>query len=277
MSSSDTMGDRLKEYERCSEQVLPRRLPVILRLDGNNFSRLTGGEDFQKPFDPRFEQALEEAAKAVLEYCSGEQLAYLQSDEMTVLLRNDQTTETDPFLGNRTQKLASLTAARASVAFNEALREQGIEARAIFDCRAYVVPYPEVFNVFLWRQFDCHRNAISSLAYWRLREQYGRKIAQKRLHGASQKQRKALLEEELNCSLEEVPTHHLRGRTVLEETVEMPIQQALGEEKFQALLAKGHIRKDQVVQRGQWVIDREMPWLLDNRDYITRFLPDGVN
>lgn len=276
VSSSDAMGDRLKEYERHSEQVLPRRLPVILRLDGNNFSRLTGGSSFQKPFDARFEYALEEAAKSVLEYCSGEQLAYLQSDEITLLLRNDQNRETDPFLANRTQKLTSLTAARASVAFNQALAEKGIQASAIFDCRAFVVPYSEVVNVFLWRQFDCRRNAVSSLAYWGLRNQEGRKTAQKRLHGMSQEDRKTLLADELNLPLDEVPTHRLRGRAIYEETVQMPIEEALGEDKFRKLAQKGHVEAGQRVQRGQWVVDREMPDLLEDRSYITRFLPEPM-
>jgi len=173
----DSMGDRMKSYETASEQILPIRLPVILRLDGNSFSRFTKVNDFKKPFDEKFDAAMNAAAKAVLSYCSGSCVAYLQSDEMTILLRNNQTVDTDPFLGNRTQKLTSLTAAKASVAFNRALTMFDIDAQAVFDCRAFVVPHYEVQNVFLWRQFDAFKNCISAYAYYKLKEKYGRKTA----------------------------------------------------------------------------------------------------
>lgn len=38
--NNDPMGERLKSYERVAENVLPSRLPVIIRFDGNSFSRL---------------------------------------------------------------------------------------------------------------------------------------------------------------------------------------------------------------------------------------------
>src|SRR5690606_6640342 len=147
--------------------------PVIIRLDGNSFSRLTRVLKLEKPFDERFNRAMDAAAIAVLEYCSGAQVAYVQSDEITILLRNDQTHETTPFLGNRTQKITSLTAATAAVAFSQALAaELGLEARdgvrAIFDARVFVVPPAEVNNVFLWRQFDAFKNSVSTYAYWEL-------------------------------------------------------------------------------------------------------------
>src|SRR5690606_15755000 len=50
----DPLGKRMKCYERAAEAVLAPRLPVIIRLDGNSFSRLTRKLRFNKPFDERF-------------------------------------------------------------------------------------------------------------------------------------------------------------------------------------------------------------------------------
>lgn len=45
-----TLGDRMKNnYENISRYYLPRRMPVIVRLDGCHFHTFTKG--FKKPFD----------------------------------------------------------------------------------------------------------------------------------------------------------------------------------------------------------------------------------
>ena len=51
-SSKDTLGDRMKGYENAYRFYLPRRMPVIIRIDGRAFHTFTRG--LQKPFDSRF-------------------------------------------------------------------------------------------------------------------------------------------------------------------------------------------------------------------------------
>lgn len=165
------MNKRFKDYEDVSDYKLAARLPIILRLDGNSFSKLTKADAFEKPFDPDFISAMTHAAKAVLDYCSGSCVAYVQSDEISILLRNDQTVNTQPFLANRIQKLVSLCAAKASVEFCDTLRSYKSEwLEAVFDCRAFTVPPSEVNNYFLWRQNSCFTNMIHSYAYWEVKK-----------------------------------------------------------------------------------------------------------
>lgn len=278
MASNDSMGDRLKAYEAASENVLIPRLPVILRLDGNSFSRFTEQAKFEKPFDRRFERAMEAAAKAVLQYCSGAQVAYIQSDEITILLRNDQTHQTTPFLANRSQKIASLTAATAAVAFNDELaRVMGVDRnttsfQAIFDCRAFVVPPAEVNNVFLWRQMDAFKNAVSSYAYWEIGKLKGRKTASKMLLGLSTAQRQELIFQELGVNFNDLPTEWKRGRCLVRETFERPLREVMEAEKLEKLVASGKADPDKIVTRSEWMVDREIPMFNLNRDYIERFL-----
>lgn len=268
---SDNFGDRMKEYERASEQVLPARLPVILRLDGNSFSKLTDRK-FKKPFDQRFETAMNEAAISVMDYCSGSQVAYVQSDEITILLRNDQSVHTDPFLGNRTQKLASLTAAKATVGFNRALEN---ETEAVFDCRVFVVPPSEVVNNFLWRQLDAFKNCVSATAYYGLKEKYGRKKAQRMLHGKSTDQRQEIIFQELGINVNDIPTHRKRGRCIFNETRSVTLRETMDQEKLETLIERGHVDDpDKKVQRGFWKIDEEIPKFSEDRNYIGKFLND---
>lgn len=262
------MGSRLKVYESRSENVLIPRLPVILRLDGNSFSKFTTRQGFDKPFDVRFNDAMDAAATAVLNYCSGAQVGYVQSDEITILLRNDQTYLTDPFLANRTQKIASLTAATASVAFNKAL---GTGTDAIFDCRVFVVPPHEVNNCFLWRQLDAFKNAVSTYAYWELSKIYGRKTTQMMLQGKSTNDRQEIIFRELGVNFNNLPTDLKRGRCIYKQVYEAVLWDTLSYSERKEFADKG-IDMDRIVTRSKWIVDREIPRFNEDVGYIEKFM-----
>lgn len=267
------MATRFKGYEEVSEQILPARLPVIIRLDGNSFSRLTKVTGLQKPFDPRFVEAMDAAATAVLEYCSGAVLAYCQSDEISILLLNDMSVGTEPFLGNRTQKIVSLCAAKASVAFNRVMHGHDIETEAVFDGRVFVVPPSEVVNYFLWRQKDAYRNCIHGYAYHGLADKFGRKMAQKKLHGVSTSGRVDILSQELDVKEGDIPTEFQRGRCISRKTYEVPISEVMPPEKFKELVESGKIDDpDKMVTRSEWEVDREVPKFNEDREYLEKFL-----
>ena len=270
------LGDRMKRYEQAFDQALPARLPVILRLDGNSFSRLTSREAFDKPFDDVFAETMDAAAVAVLEYCSGAQVAYSQSDEISILLRNDQSNDTEPFLANRIQKLTSLCAAKASVAFNRELSANGTDTEAVFDCRAFVLPPHEVNNYFLWRQRDCFKNCISTFAYWGLRNEYGRKQAHSKLHGLSTDERQELIFQELGVNPNDIDTRFKRGVCVFRERYETELRETLDPEKLDRLLEQGHVDSpEEPVIRSRWVVDEEIPRFGKDQTYINSFLEQG--
>ena len=269
---SRPIADRFKAYEAASEQILPARLPVLVRLDGNSFSSLTRALALDKPFDERFERAMEAAALALMDYCSGAQIAFLQSDEISILLRNDQKHETQAFLGNRTQKLASLLAATASVAFGDALGKEGIEARAVFDCRTFVVPPADVTNCFVWRQQDAFRNCIQSVAHYGLRKKHGRKTARKMLYGRPISEQVEIIRRELDTETAEVPAHRRLGRTIVRERFEVPLSEVMPEEIYRCQVEAGEITEGQTTERSRWALDRNPPRFSEDPSYIERLL-----
>lgn len=250
----DEKGDLFKAFEKAAEKVLEARKPVVLRLDGNSFSKFTK-KHMVKPFDERFEHAMNAACQSVMEYCSGRCFAYVQSDEITVILRNDQSEKTNPFLANRTQKIASLTAAKASVAFNRSLREQGMEVPdQVFDCRVFTVPTEMVNAVVAWRQEDCFRNAVSGVLYWKLRDTAGRKTAHAWMHGKGTGDYLDKLGE-LGVTTTDIGEHRLRGRVMQREVYEAFKRDFMPPEVFQEHLEKGHIKDyDEVQNRSRWVV-----------------------
>lgn len=153
-----SLGDRMKTYENSYRIYLPKRLPVILRVDGRAFHTFTRAMD--RPFDTTLHTAMVETTKALCKEISGTKFAYTQSDEISLLITNDDTLETQPWFDNNLQKIVSIAAAKASVAFNAQM-----SSSILFDARAFILPEGEVNNYFYWRQQDATRNSIQMAAH----------------------------------------------------------------------------------------------------------------
>lgn len=104
-TSGDSLGDRMKGYERACRTVLPRRMPVILRVDGKGFHGVTRGCD--KPFDEHLTGLMNRVAIRLCEEAQDAVLAYVQSDEVSVLLHNYKRLQSEAWFDNEVQKIAS--------------------------------------------------------------------------------------------------------------------------------------------------------------------------
>jgi tRNA(His) 5'-end guanylyltransferase len=190
----DELGDRMKgNYEDRTRFSLPRRTYTIIRVDGKAFHTLTKG--MPKPFtslfnDNVFAGFMDQTAKALCQHVQGAQLAYVQSDEISVLVTDFEKTTTDAWFDGNIQKMVSVAASIATAAFNKArlircfdkdLAVEFPEIKALdgetiakiieiikvgeFDARAFTIPDPiEVENYFIWRQKDAVRNSVSMAA-----------------------------------------------------------------------------------------------------------------
>lgn len=113
----DELGDRMKSYyENRSKTFLTRRIPVIIRLDGKAFHTFTRG--FDKPFDEIMCNAMQETMKYLCENIQGCVLGYTQSDEITLVLIDYQKLTTDAWFDYNVQKVCSIAASMATLAFN---------------------------------------------------------------------------------------------------------------------------------------------------------------
>jgi len=201
--NSDSLGNRMKQYESLSDISLMRRVPVVVRLDGKNFSNLTKRLKLEKPFDMRFLGAMSDTMLHVASDVEGCVIGYTQSDEITLILVNNQSLDSQPYFGNRVQKISSITASMATARFNKKITElvgcQDVEA--CFDSRVFSVPYPvEAMNALIWRQQDCVRNSILSSAYYEIGKVKGRKTAQKMMHGLNVSELQELMFKEVGIN-----------------------------------------------------------------------------
>jgi len=250
--------NKYKSYEQASEQVLPEGLPIIARLDGNNFSELTD-DHFHKPFDEDFEWIMNMAAKSVMQYCTNATLAYIQSDEINLLIPP----KGDPFLANRTQKLSSLLAGHCSSSFTNRFGNP-----AAFDCRVFVMPENEVLGYFNWRQETAWSNCLHSTAYYELADEASKDFAQERLKGADNSEKQEILFNRFGINANDIPTHRKRGRCLRREKKEYDIEEWVGEDEFERLKEKGCAEEGQVVERKELELDNKIPLFSKNRRYI---------
>lgn len=157
MTDRLALGNRMKIYERNSNQTLTKRVPVIIRIDGRAFHRLTK-KVCTKGFDIIFHRFMSEIMKTIAHDMQGCSFAYGQSDEMSFLLTDYRTINTECWFGYELNKLTSISASLASSLFTDTFK-----VKCSFDSRAFNLPQDEVCNYFIWRQQDATRNAIQML------------------------------------------------------------------------------------------------------------------
>lgn len=210
MSDNTTFGDRMKVYEAAYRFVLPRRTYTLLRLDGRAFHTYLRGAS--KPFDEQFMADMDAVAVALCAEISGSVFAYTQSDEISVLVTDFASEQTEPWFGGVVAKQLSISAALATAVLNE--RRPG--RRALFDSRVFTLSDPvEVANYFLWRQRDAVRNSIAMAAQAH--------FPHRRLHGVSTGGMQELLWSEAGVNWNDYPDGCKRGRVTVRRTGERPV------------------------------------------------------
>lgn len=166
MSSSDrtSLGDRMKSYEVASRTILPIRMPVVIRVDGKAFHSYCQGLD--KPFDFNLVDAMNQVAIELCRNIQGAQMAYVQSDEVSILVHGYKNFDSQSWFDNQVQKMVSVSAsiAAATMTAHSPKVFRGEVKPAFFDSRVFILPEAEVCNYFLWRQQDCTRNSKQMLA-----------------------------------------------------------------------------------------------------------------
>ena len=159
-----TLGDWSKWLEKnFSPEVMIPTLPVIIRLDGNNFHNWTKG--LKRPFDDGLMQLMTDTTKFLVEE-TGAVVGYTQSDEITLILYSADRKSAIYGAGKKQKILSKLTAKCVNY-FNERRRELLPQHNkvAVFDCRIYQTPtLQDACAQLLWRENDAAKNSIAQLA-----------------------------------------------------------------------------------------------------------------
>jgi len=275
MSNRDSLGDRMKGYENISRNYLTRRMPVIIRIDGKAFHSFTRG--FKKPFDDILVKSMQDTMKYLCENIQGCVLGYTQSDEITLVLVDYQDRDSCAWFDNNIQKMASVSASMATMAFNNAFidnfskeyvkyltdcidecryRDLELEKyfdvlekrrfKAMFDSRVFTIPKEEVVNCLIWRQQDATRNSINSVG----QANFSHKQLQKK--NCSDIQDMLMTEKGINWN--DYPATLKRGSCCIR--VHEKINEGTEKETV----------------RNKWIIDDEIPIFTQDKEYVNKLI-----
>ena len=255
----DDLGTRMKKfYEEVPKTKLMRRVPVAIRIDGKAFHTFSRG--FQKPFDSILMTSMQETMKYLCENIQGCVFGYTQSDEITLILIDYQKFTSSAWFDYEVQKVCSIAASMATMAFNKFFTKNvnyfemthehddtineycttlvnATEKGAMFDARCFNIPKEEVANLVYWRQLDAMRNSVQMVAQ--------ANFPHKELQGLNQEALKGKLHLEKNIIWDNYPIYKQRGTAVYKST------------------------------SGEWIVDKCMPILKENWDYIRNLINVG--
>ena len=263
----DDLGDRMKQnYEHRTRFYLPRRTYTIIRVDGKAFHSYTRG--LQRPYDLDLMADMDHTAQTLCEQIAGARLAFVQSDEISLLVTDFESIQTEAWFDGNLQKMVSLSASIATAAFNRArlIRAYnegngelpGDLPQAHFDSRVFTIPDPmEVENYFIWRQQDASRNSVSMAAHAYL--------SHSRLQGVGNSEMQELLFQEHGINWNDYPAGFKRGRAVVRAEV---VKDVVYTDK-----RTGEERRIENVTRHLWQVVTELPVFTQDRDWLRIHIP----
>ena len=216
--------------------------------------------------------------KYLCENIQGCVLGYTQSDEITLVLIDYQNRDSCAWFDNNIQKMASVSASMATLAFNRIFQseikqyeldwrssftpqcveiqeantkyvntlKQAARKGAMFDSRVFVLPKEEVVNCLIWRQQDATRNSIQSVGQ--------ASFSHKQLEGKSCNDIQDMLMLEKGINWNDYPTHLKRGSCC----IKVPVTINEGTENEAV--------------RSKWIIDNEIPIFTQDKEYVNKLV-----
>lgn len=195
-----TLKEKSKFFQERRNYLIDTDKYILVHVDGRSFSKMVKNK-FKKPFDDSFIEMMNQTAVYLCENVQGCQLAYVQSDEISLLIKKNNP-EGDVFFGGRLCKMQSIIASLASAKFNQLMMIYNITGENgtcdvymdnteivdeivnvihdsplyQFDCKVWDVDSAnDAMAWFLFRNIDCIRNSKqqTAQAYLRHKELIG--------------------------------------------------------------------------------------------------------
>lgn len=185
---SKTLKTKCKELQKATDYRIDSEKPILVHLDGRSFSSLIKRK-FKQPFDDDFIRLMNETARYLCDEIDGVRIAYVQSDEISLLITKENP-KSNIIFGGRLCKMQSIFASLATSKFNQLAHHYfmknyiecvGVENLSSdeladftlelplyqFDCKVWNVDtMNEVMAWFLYRNIDCTRNSREGAAQY---------------------------------------------------------------------------------------------------------------
>lgn len=250
------LKDRIDAYREASDQRLTPRVPIIIVLNGRAFSNLSSLLD--KPYDEKLAECFLSTMHRLCTEIEGTIFAYHHNDEIVVLARNDQTTDTLPWLGNKLQKICSLTASIATEHFNSC--SDAIDLNLIgdphFTSQVFLVPNErEAINTMVFKQQQNFLTSIQFSCYYELLKKYDKGTIRDMLVGLSIDEKIDLLQQECGIDFNQYPMAFRRGVACY---------------RTPKIMEDGSMK-------NKWILNGELPIFAKEQPFLDGIIKSGVD
>lgn len=254
---AQSLQQRQLGYENIYTQNIISRIPVIIKLDGRSFVKVTNNTN--KPFCHKTMALLNGTMLALAKEIDGVVFGYQYSDKIVLILRNDRSTDEDPWFGNDIQKQVSVSASLATYEFMSQLWSMddapNLEGSITFAAQSFGVPsIKEGINYLLYRQFRCMQTALNEAVYSVLWPRYGRETSAI-LDGKDMNDRKKILDE-AGFDFDSLPSAFRHGSAAY-------------------LAPKLENTSQGQITRHKWLLDFEIPLFADSKGWLSTILTTG--
>lgn len=206
------LKDRIDSYQESTDYKLLNRVPIIITINGRAFAKATSLLD--KPYCNKFSECMFSTTLRLCNEIEGALFAYHHNDEITIVARNDQSPETTPWFDNKLQKICSITAAIATVHFNECGSSINLNMMGdpIFTSQVFVVPnIAESINTLIYKQQHNFHTSIQLACFYELLKNHDKNTIKEMLNGLSVDEKMELLKQECKIDFNDYPASFRRG------------------------------------------------------------------
>ena len=250
---SSKLKDRIEKYQHSTDYVLLNRVPLVICVNGKNFSKIT--QLLDKPYCSVFTECMASTMLKLGIEIEGIIFAYQHNDEIVLISRNDQTNETNPWLDNKLQKICSVVSGIASLHFSEVSKKNNLNLTGspLFTVQAFPVPtMTEAANTIIYKQQQNFHTSIQSACLYELLKKYDKNNIKEMLMGLTMDEKIDLLYQECQVDFNDYPLTFRRGIAAYKRP------QISGE-----------------TMKNKWYVNTELPIFTKEQSFLTNVFKMG--
>lgn len=206
------LKDRIESYQATSDYKLLPRVPIVIVVNGRGFAKLT--QLLDKPFCPKLSECLLSTTLRLCSEIEGTLFAYQHSDEIVLVVRNDQHPDTTPWYDNRVQKICSISASLATMHFKDCANQINLDLSGdpVFTSQVFAVPtVGEATNTIVYKQQQNFHTSIQFACVYELIKKHDRNSIKDMLSGLTMDEKIDLLRQECQIDFNQYPVSFRRG------------------------------------------------------------------
>jgi tRNA(His) 5'-end guanylyltransferase len=249
------LKDRIESYQDQSEFKLLNKLPIVAVVNGRSFAKITSLLD--KPYSSEFVECMLSTTLKLCSEIEGAIFGYYHNDEIVIILRNDQSTETEPWFDNKIQKLTSIISSIATLHFNNCIgaADLNLLGDAYFSTKVFTVPnIVEAVNTIIYKQQHNFHTSIQFACFYELLKKYDKLLIRDMIQRLSFDEKVELLQQECDVDFNQYPIAFRRGIACYK------VPKVVGD-----------------MMKNKWTINTDLPIFTKDQSFLNNLFKNGTD